>query len=223
VAAVTRAAGVPLHVDAVGAIGRLPLNVENDRIDLLTLGANDLYGPPGVGALWIRRGVQLLPQVLGGGQEEGLRSGTENLAGGVGLGVAAEVMLRDGAAEANRLRGLRDRLLDGLDALRPVAHVSGPRHDRLPHHASATVDGVKGESLILALDIEGISVSSGSACAARTGEPSQVLQALGGGRRAAEGSLCFTLGRWTTPEDIDAVLGALPAIVDRLRAASPLT
>jgi len=222
IAAVTQAAGVLLHVDAVGTLGRLPLAVDADGIDVLTLGANDLYGPPGVGALWIRPGTRLLPQVLGGGQEDGLRSGTENLAGVVGLGVAAELMLRDGAAESGRLAALRDRLIDGLAARCQAARLLGPRRGRLPHHVGLTVGGVKGESLVLALDLEGISVSSGSACAALTREPSHVLRALGLEPLEAAGALCATLGRWTTAEDVDIILEELPTIVERLRALSPL-
>lgn len=222
IAAVTRAAGVPFHVDGVGVVGRLPLAVDADGIDLLTLGANDLYGPPGVGALWVRPGVRLLPQTLGGGQEEGLRSGTENLPGVVGLGVAAELVVREGPAESARLTSLRDRLIDGLAARCPAARLTGSRRGRLPHHVSLVVSGVKGESLVLGLDVAGVSASTGSECAARTREPSPVLRALGLDPLEAEGSLCLTLGRWTTGEDVEGVLAELPALVERLRALSPL-
>jgi cysteine desulfurase len=223
IAAVTREAGVPLHVDAVGVVGRVPLGVETDGIDLLTVAANDLYGPPGVGALWVRPGLLLLPQVLGGGQQAGLRSGTENLAGVVGLGVAAELALRDGPGEASRLAALRDRLIEGLAVGCATARLTGPRERRLPHHASVVVPGVKGESLTLALDLAGISVATGSACAAATGEPSHVLRAIGLEPVTAAGSLCVTLGRWTRAEDVHAFLTELPPIVDRLRAVSPLS
>lgn len=222
IARVTQAAGIPFHVDAVGTLGRLPLAVEPDGIDLLTVSANDLYGPCGAGALWVRQGVRLAPQVLGGGQEEGLRSGTENLAGAVGLGVAAELTLREGPAEVARLEALRDRLVDGLLARCPALRLTGPRRGRLPHHLSGTVPGVKGESLVFAMDLVGLSVSSGSACAARTQEPSHVLRAMGIDPREAEGALAVTLGRWSTGDDIEAVLRELPPIVERLRAASPI-
>jgi cysteine desulfurase len=222
IAAVTHEAGVPFHVDGVGAIGRVPLMVEADGIDLLSVAANDLYGPPGVGALWVRPGLRLVPQLLGGGQEDGLRSGTENLGGVVGLGVAAEMALRDGPGETARLAALRDKVIDGLASSCPAARLTGSRQDRLPHHLSVTVTGVKGESLVLALDLVGISASSGSACATRTGEPSHVLRALGFEAREAAGSLCVTLGRWTRAEDAQAFLAELPPIVDRLRAISPL-
>jgi cysteine desulfurase len=221
IAEVTRHAGVTLHVDAVGVLGRVPLGVEQDGIDLLSISANDLYGPPGVGALWVRPGTRLGPQILGGGQEGGLRSGTENLAGVVGLGVAAEVARREGPAEAERLRGLRDRLVDGLATCCQAARLTGPRRDRLPHHVSLTVAGVKGESLLLALDLAGISVSTGSPCATLTREPSHVLRALGFDPRSAEGALCLTLGRWTRADDVQAFLAEFLPIVDRLRALSP--
>jgi cysteine desulfurase len=222
ISTITREAGVPLHVDGVGVVGRVPLGVETDGIDLLTVAANDLYGPPGVGALWVRPGLPLVPQVLGGGQQAGLRSGTENLAGVVGLGVAAELALREGPGEANRLAALRDRLIEGLAIGCPAARLTGPREGRLPHHASVAVPGVKGESLTLALDLAGISAATGSACAALTGEPSHVLRAIGLEPVAAAGSLCVTLGRWTRAEDVHALLAELPPIVDRLRAVSPL-
>ncbi|MGH7322381.1 MAG: cysteine desulfurase family protein [Candidatus Rokuibacteriota bacterium] len=222
IAEITRQAGVPFHVDGVGAMGRVPLAVEPDGIDLLTVSANDLYGPPGVGALWVRQGVRLLPQLLGGGQEEGLRSGTENLAGVVGLGVAAELALREGRVEGDRLRALRDLLLEGLAARCAAARLTGPRERRLPHHVSLIVGGIKGESLLLALDLVGISASTGSACAAVTREPSHVLRAIGLEAREAEGSLCVTLGRWTQAEDVQVLLAELPVIVERLRALSPL-
>jgi cysteine desulfurase len=218
----TRARGIPFHVDAVGAAGRVPLAVDEAAIDLLTLSSNDLYGPPGAGALWVRPGVRLTPVVLGGGQEGGYRSGTENLPAVVGMGVAAELARVEGAQEVRRLRTLRDRLLDGVLEAVPAAVVTGPRGDgRLPHHASFAVSGVKADGVLLELDLAGIAASSGSACGTLTGEPSHVLRALGLSREAAEGSLCFTLGRWTGPGDVEAVLAALPPIVARLRRLAP--
>jgi cysteine desulfurase len=221
IAAVTREAAVPLHVDAVGVLGRLPLAVEAEGIDLLTVSANDLCGPPGVGALWIRPGIHLTPQLLGGGQEGGLRSGTENLAGAVGLGVAAEFAVRDRTTEAARLEGLRNRLIDGLGSRAPTLRLLGPRRGRLPQHAGFVAPGVKGESLVLALDLAGISAASGTSCVALTGEPSLVLRAMGLSERDAHGAVAFTLGRWTTADEIDVVLADLPPILERLRAASP--
>jgi cysteine desulfurase len=216
IAAVTRARGVPLHLDAVGLAGRLPVAVDTDGIDLLTVGANDLCGPPGVGALWVRPGLRLAPQFSGSGQEGGLRSGTENLAGAVGLGVAAEFAFREGLAEATRVQALRDQLIEDLGTRCPALRLVGSRQDRLPQQASFVVAGVKGESLVLALDQAGISASSG----ALTGETSPVLRALGFGEREASGVLAFSLGRWTSADEIDVVLAELPPIVERLRAAS---
>lgn len=218
-ARVARAAAVPFHVDAVGAAGRIPLAAEAMGIDLLTLAGNDIYGPPGTGALWVRPGVPLLPQILGGGQEGGYRSGTENLPALVGLGVAAELIRADGNhGDATRLGRLRDRLLEGLLAAVPDCRVTGSRRARLPHHLSLALRGVKADGVLLDLDLSGVAASSGSACASLTGSPSHVLRAIGCTPEETEGSLCFTLGRWSTAADVDAVLDRLPPIVARLRA-----
>jgi len=221
---VTRAAGVPLHVDGVGALGRVALNVEAMGIDLLTVSGNDLYGPPGTGALWVRPGIRIAPQMLGGGQEGGYRSGTENLPGMVGFGVAAELMRVEGAhQEASRLAILRDRLMHGLLDAIPDCRMTGARDSRLPHHLSLTLRGVKADSVLLDLDLAGVAASTGSACASLTQLPSHVLRAIGCEPEETEGSLCFTLGRWSTAADVEAVLDRLPPIVARLRAiATPL-
>jgi cysteine desulfurase len=215
---IARERGVPLHVDAVGAAGRMALAVDECGIDLLTVSSNDLYGPPGAGALWARPEIKLAPRILGGGQERGYRSGTENLPAIVGMGVAAELARLERPAEVSRLGVLRDRLLEGLlDKVRG-ARVTGARGAaRLPQHASLVVADVKADSVLLELDLRGVAASSGSACNALTGEPSHVLRAIGCTREEAEGSLCFTLGRWTTTAEIDLVLDTLPAVVDRLR------
>ena len=214
---VTRARGVPFHVDAVGAAGRVPLAVDEAHIDLLTLSSNDLYGPPGAGALWMRPEIKLAPLILGGGQEGGYRAGTENLPAIVGMGVAADLARLEGPAEIARLRELRDRLLAGLLERLPEARLTGARgENRLPHHASFVVPGVKADGILLELDLRGVAASSGSACGALTGEPSHVLRAIGCDRDALEGSLCFTLGRWTTASEIDVVVETLPAVVARL-------
>jgi cysteine desulfurase len=224
IARVTRAAGVPLHVDGVGALGRVPLNVEAMGIDLLTVSGNDLYGPPGSGALWVRPGVRIHPQTLGGGQEGGYRSGTENLPGMVGFGVAAELMRVEGThQETARLATLRDRLMTGLLEAIPDCRVTGSRDARLPHHLSLAVRGVKADSLLLDLDLAGVAASTGSACTSLTQLTSHVLRAIGCTPAEAEGSLCFTLGRWSIASDVEAVLERLPPIVARLRAlAAPL-
>ena len=217
-----RARGVPFHVDGVGAVGRLPLNVEECAIDLLALSSNDLYGPPGSGALWVRPDVALAPIMLGGGQEGGYRSGTENVPAIVGMGVAADLARTERAGEVARITPLRDRLLDGLLAEVEQARVTGPRGPRrLPHHASVVVPGVKADAVLLELDMRGVAASSGSACNLTTGEPSHVLRAIGCSREEAEGSLCFTLGRWTTAAEIDSVLDVVPGVVARLRRLAP--
>jgi len=213
-----RARGVLFHVDGVGVVGRLPLSVDECAIDLLTLSSNDLCGPPGAGALWVRTDVALAPIILGGGQEGGYRSGTENLPAIVGMGVAADLARNERAAEVARLAPLRDRLLDGLLERVQGARVTGARGpQRLPHHASVVVPGVKADAVLLELDLRGVAASSGSACNLTTGEPSHVLRAIGCSREEYEGSLCFTLGRWTTAAEIDAVLDVLPGVVSRLR------
>jgi len=220
---IARARDVPFHVDAVGAAGRVPLLVDDCCIDLLTLSSNDLYGPPGAGALWARSSVKLAPLTVGGGQERGYRAGTENLPAIAGMGVAADLARVEVAGEVARLRELRDRLLDGLLARVPDARHTGVRGaDRLPQNASIVVPGMKAESVLTDLDLRGVAASSGATCTAMTGEPSHVLRAIGCDRDTAESSLCFTLGRWTTASEIDLVLDAVPAVVARLRRlASP--
>lgn len=221
-ARVCREHGVAFHVDGVGAVGRISFDADAWEVDLVTLSGNDLYGPPGVGALYARPGFKLAPVLLGGGQEEGLRSGTENLPAIVGMGVAAELLRREGGGEMERLVQLRDRLLgwllDNVDGIR----VTGSRTERLPHHASVCLRAIKGESVVFDLDLNGIVASTGSACASKTLEPSHVLKAIGCAAEEIEGSVCFTLGRWTRSADIEAVLQILPLTVARLRAISPL-
>jgi cysteine desulfurase len=217
-----RARAVPFHVDGVGAAGRVALNVDDCAIDLLTLGSNDLYGPPGAGALWVRPDVAIVPIIFGGAQEGGYRSGTENVPAIVGMGVAAELARSEGAAEAARLSALRDRLLAGLLDRVPRARLTGSGGaDRLPHHTSVVIPGVKADGVLLELDLRGVAASTGSACNMASGEPSHVLRAIGCVREESEGSLCFTLGRWTAPAEIDVVLDAVPAVVERLRRLAP--
>ncbi|MBI4609556.1 MAG: cysteine desulfurase [Candidatus Rokubacteria bacterium] len=217
-ARVARERGLPFHVDAVGVAGRIPLSVDELGIGLVTLSGNDLCGPPGTGALWVRPEVRFHPQILGGGQEGGYRSGTENLPAIVGMGVAAELARLEGQAEAGRLRELRDRLITGLLAAVSDCRLTGPRADRLPHHASVCLRGAKADSVLMDLDLSGVAASSGSACSSKTREPSHVLRAIGCDAEEAEGSLCFTLGRWTTAAEVEAVLSLLPSVVVRLRS-----
>jgi cysteine desulfurase len=218
----TRARRVPFHVDGVGAAGRVPLNVEECGIDLLTLSSNDLYGAPGAGAVWARAEVKLAALILGGGQEGGYRSGTENLPAIVGMGVAADLARNERTMEIPRLTALRDRLLDGLVERVPGARVTGARGaSRLPHHVSIVVPGIKADAALMELDLRGVAASSGSACNQTTGEPSHVLRAIGCSRAESEGSLCFTLGRWTTAAEVDFVLDVVPGVVGRLRRLTP--
>jgi cysteine desulfurase len=216
---IAKRAGVAFHVDGVGAIGRVPLAVDSMGIDLLSLSGNDIYGPPGTGALWVRPGVRLRPLVLGGGQEGGYRSGTENLPGLVGLGVAAELMRTEFAhGESARLTELRDRFRRGLLEAVPHCRFTGSRTARLPHHVSMVFRGVKADGVLLELDMADVAASTGSPCAALTETPSHVLRAIGCTPEEMQGSLCFTLGRWSTDGDVDAVLERLPPIVSRLRS-----
>ncbi|MBS7626405.1 cysteine desulfurase NifS [Candidatus Bathyarchaeota archaeon] len=211
------------HVDAVAAAGQIPIDVEKENIDLLSLSSNDMYGPRGVGALYIRAGTPIQPIMFGGGQERGLRSGTENLPGIVGMGKAAEIAKNEMTKEAERLSILRDEFIKGvLDSI-PESYLNGHRTKRLPNNVNIRFSYVEGESLILSLDMEGVACSSGSACTSKTLEPSHVLMAIGLKHEEAHGSLLFTLGRQNNENDVKYVLDILPGIVRRLRAISPLT
>lgn len=215
--------GAVFHVDAVAAVGKAPINVERENIDLLSLSSNDIYGPKGVGALYVKQGTQLRPIILGGGQERGLRSGTENAPGIVGMGKAAEIAAQEMKDESTKLAQIRDRLRKGILDNIPHSHLNGHPTARLPSNLSVRFSYVEGESLVLSLDMEGIAVSSGSACSSKTLEPSHVLRAIGLRHEEAHGSLLFSLGRWNTSDEVDQVLGLLPEIVRRLRRMSPLT
>jgi cysteine desulfurase len=212
-----------LHVDATAACGQVPIDVKTEGIDLLTISSNDMYGPRGVGALYIREGIRLEPQLHGGGQERGWRSGTENVAGIAGFAKAAEITKKEMKPESERLVRLRDRFIEGLTKPIPYAFLDGHPTRRLPDNVSVRYNFIEGESMLLSLDLEGVSVSSGSACAAKTLEPSHVLLAMGLKHEEAHGSLMFTLGRQNTVEDVDYVVDLMPGIVKRLRAMSPLT
>jgi len=212
-----------LHVDATPACGQVPIDVKNEGIDLLTISSNDMYGPKGVGALYIKDGVRLEPLLHGGGQERGLRSGTENLPGIVGFGKAAEIAKKEMQTSSLRLEKLRERLIEGLLKPIPYSYLNGHPTRRLPDNASVRYDFIEGESMLLSLDIEGVFTSSGSACTSKTLEPSHVLLALGLKHEEAHGSLMFTLGKENTEEEVDYVISLMPGIVKRLRAMSPLT
>jgi len=212
-----------LHVDATAAIGQLEINVQKEEMDLLTLSSNDTYGPKGVGALYAKRGTRLGPLIFGGGQEYGLRSGTENLPGIVGMGKAAELASAEMKMESKRLSRLRDKFIKGLLERIPYSFLNGHPTKRLPNNVAVRFSFIEGESMLLNLNIAGVAASSGSACTAKTLEPSHVLRAIGLKHEEAHGSLLFTLGKQNSEEDVNYVVGLLPDIVKRLRAMSPLT
>ena len=216
-------AGALFHSDATAALGQIPLNVGELNVDLLTMSSNDIYGPRGVGALYIRKGVSVAPHMIGGGQERGLRSGTENIPGIAGMGLAAEIAGEELEAEAERLRGLRDALIQGILESIPESHLNGHPTLRLPGNANIRFSYIEGEALVMSLDAVGVQVSTGSACAAKTLEPSHTLLACGLKHEEAHGSLVFTLGKDNNLQQVEYVVEELPGIVARLRAMSPLT
>ena len=215
--------GALFHTDATAANGQVPLDVAELGVDLMTLSSNDIYGPKGVGALYIRKGVRVKPHMIGGGQENGIRSGSENVPGVVGMGEAARLAKQEMEAESTRLTALRDRLIEGvLDAI-PESYLNGHPAKRLPNNANIRFSYIEGEALILSLDDLGIQLSTGSACAAKTLEPSHTLLACGLKHEEAHGSLVFTLGKNNNPDQVEYVIQELPGVVERLRAMSPLT
>ncbi|HAF10048.1 MAG TPA: cysteine desulfurase NifS [Chloroflexi bacterium] len=215
-----REAGVTFHSDAVQTVGALEIDVRVLPVDLLSVNAHKFYGPKGVGALYVRTGTRIATVQTGGGQEKGRRTGTENVAGVVGLGAAMRIAVARRAAESARQGVLRDRLIAGIASRIPDATLTGHPIERLPNNASFCFRGTQGEALVVSLDLEGFSVSSGSACTSGSTDPSHVLLALGLERDLAQGSLRLTIGRDTTTADIDRLLDALPPIVARLRTAS---
>ena len=218
-----RRRGILFHTDAVQAAAQLDIDVKALNIDMLSLSAHKMYGPKGVGAFYLRKGLRLENFVHGGGQERGRRASTENLAGIVGLGVAIERLKARLPEEKARLCTLRDRLIDGVLNRIPDTKLNGARGDeRLPNNTNFSFIGIEGETLLLDLDSKGISASTGSACSSASLEPSHVLLALGLSHEMAHGSLRMTLGRGTTGEQVDYVLDVLPEIVARRRSMSPL-
>jgi len=211
------------HVDAVAAAGKVPINVEAENIDLLSISSNNMYGPKGMGALYIKKGTKIQPVIQGGGQERGLRSGTENTTGIVGMGKAAEIAHEEMETEGRRLSQLRDKLAKGILDVIEHSYLNGHPTKRLPNNTNLRFSYIEGESLILGLDMLGIQVSSGSACTSKTLEPSHVLLAIGLAHEEAHGSLVFTMGKQNLEEDVNYVLEVLPGVVKKLRAMSPLT
>jgi cysteine desulfurase len=211
------------HTDATAAMGQIKVDVKDLGVDLMTLSSNDLYGPKGVGALYIKKGVRVTPHMIGGGQEQGVRSGTENIPGIVGMAKAAEIAIKEMDKESKRLTELRELLIKELLEAIPVSYLNGHPTKRLPNNANIRYSFIEGEALIMSLDAEGIQISSGSACAAKTLEPSHTLLACGLKHEEAHGSLVFTLGKNNNRRQVEYVVEKLPAIVHRLRAMSPLT
>ena len=218
IGAICRGHGIPMHSDAVQAAAHLPMDVEADQVDLLSLGAHKFYGPKGVGALYARRGLTLRPVQTGGGQESGRRAGTQNIPYIVGMAEAFRLTQKEVATRADRLTALRDELIKGVSEQVPDSRLTGhPRH-RLPNHASFAFEGVDGYTLLMMLDVAGFSCSSGSACKAGTPQVSEALTAIGLPRAWALGALRVTLGQFTTRQHILALIDALPEIVSRARA-----
>jgi cysteine desulfurase len=212
-----RRRGVLCHTDAIQASGRLPLHVEALSVDLLSLSAHKCYGPKGVGCLYVRKDVSLVPAITGGGHEQGYRPGTVNVAGAVGLAAALRLVEEERQEEVARLRVLRDRLIEGVLTRVPDSRLTGHPTERLAHHASFAFRGLEGEALVLALDLKGFAVSSGAACEEGDPEPSFVLSALGIPWEWGLGSLRVSLGHATDERDIDRFLDALPEAVAELR------
>jgi cysteine desulfurase len=219
---IAREAGIYFHSDAVQTAGHIPVSVDGLRVDLLSISGHKLYGPKGVGALYVRKGTKLVPLMHGGEHEKRRRAGTENVPGIVGLGKAAELAGQEMGKETERLAHLRDKLIKGLEKKVDHIRLNGHPTKRLPNNVNVSVGFVEGESMILNLDLEGICASTGSACSSSNLEPSHVLLALGVPTEQAHCSLRFTLGRENTEADIERVLSVLPGIVTKLRAMSPL-
>jgi cysteine desulfurase len=219
---IARERGIYFHTDAVQAVGHIPVDVKEMNIDLLSLSAHKFYGPKGVGALYIRKGVKLHPFIHGGAQERNRRAGTENLPGIVGLGKAIELAVANLEESSKRLTAMRDRLISGVLNTIENVRLNGHPTKRLPGNANFSFEFIEGESLLLSLDMKGIAASSGSACTSGSLDPSHVLLAIGLPHEIAHGSLRLTLGDDNTDEDIDYVLEVLPDIVQRLREMSPL-
>ncbi|MBW6518139.1 MAG: cysteine desulfurase [ANME-2 cluster archaeon] len=222
IGAMAREKNIIFHVDAVAAAGKIPIDVQKDTIDLLSLASNDLYGPKGVGALYIRSGVALRPVMTGGGQERGLRSGSENISGIVGMGKACELAKEEMELDARQMKALREKLIEEILGKIKYSYLTGHRTKRLPHIATFRFSFIEGESIIMSLSDLGVEASTGSACSVKTLEPSHVLIAIGLRHEEAHGSLLLSLNKWNTQEEVNHVLESLPQVVERLRALSPL-
>jgi cysteine desulfurase len=211
-----------LHVDATAAAGRIPIDVQKDGIDLLTLSSNDLYGPRGAGALYVKPGVKMQSVMPGGGQERGLRSGTENVFAISGMGEAASIMKKEMKDESVRLKKIRDKLIEEISKI-GESYLTGHPKNRLPHHASFRFSHIEGESILLNMDMNGIQIATGSACSSKTLEPSHVLIAIGLKHEEAHGSMVITLGRSNNMDQVPKIVNSVKETVERLRKLSPLT
>ena len=220
---IARAHGIIFHTDAVQAIGNLPVNVKDDNIDLLALSAHKLHGPKGVGALYIKSGVNTPAFIHGGAQERGRRAGTENVAGIVALGEAIRLASQEMDEKVEKVQKIRDRIIAEILEKVPNAHLNGHPKKRLPGNASISFDFVEGESILLMLDMKGIAASSGSACTSGALNPSHVLMALGLPHGKAHGSVRISVGKYNKEEDADRLIEALVTIIEKLRAMSPLS
>ncbi len=214
--------GIAFFTDAVAAEGLLPIDVKMNNINLMAISSNDLYGPRGVGVLYMQKKYRVNPMIIGGGQEKGLRSGSENIPGIVGMRLATEIMQKEMNSEVKRFIGYRDRMIKQILEEIPDSHLNGHPTHRLASNAHFRFDGIEGESILLSFKDLGISVSTGSACTSKTLEPSHTLIATGLLHEEAHGSLQLTTGRFNTDEDIDIVLEAVPKVVSRLRELSPI-
>ena len=219
-AQIAHAHGAVFHTDAVQSVGKIPVSVRALGIDLLSLSGHKFYGPKGAGALWVRRGVRLSPFLAGGKQERNRRAGTENVPGLIGMGTAASGAMEKMAAESTRLSALRDRLEHGILSSVPHTEINGAREPRVPNTTNISFDRIEAESLLIALDLEGVAVSTGSACSSGTLEPSHVLKAMNLSSHRAQNSIRFSLGASNTEEQIDHVVSILPRIVTKLRSLS---
>ena len=219
---IAREKGVLFHTDAVATAGVIPVDVEDLQVDLMSLAANSFYGPKGAAALYVRKGIRVQPLLDGGIQEKGRRAGTENVPAIVGMGLAAEVAMREMETRRRHTEALRDRLQGGILERIPHVYALGHPTEKLPHVLSVAVEFVEGESMLLFLDMEGIQIASGSACISRSLKVSHVMLAMGIDAALAQGSLLFSLGKENRQGDVDRVLEVLPPIVQRLRDMSPL-
>ena len=219
---ICREKGVYLHVDALQTVGKIPVAVGTLDCNLLSIGAHKFYGPKGIGALYIRPGTRIQPLIHGGSHERNRRAGTENVASIAGMGVAAELALKDMKHDEKHVRHLRDHLEKGLLKRIECARVNGSLEHRMFNTSNLSIEGVEGEGLIVGLDMEGMCVSSGSACSSGATEPSHVLKAIGLPIELLKGSVRLSLGRDNTEEEIDRVLDLMPKVVERLRAISPI-